>query len=263
MLCDSLLDLGRRLDQTAGRLVPSTAPKEPTDAAETPEVFFHRRGVLVVCKPPGWEVDSVTNDTDAICLSEFLRSRFRARTFPLLHAAAHGFGFVHRLDVASSGLVLVGSTFEGLFALQWQKSLYEISRHYQVVSYDIAAAAHRTVEAKVNVLGTKISRTLTEDNGQPAVSHFLTQCHLAGFPARELCYCILVIRIYTGRRHQIRAHTRLMGHPTACDGWYSPSAVTLRGVNQHGPTPSRQWVRTPRWDGVLPPPPKDLEGIIG
>ena len=36
---------------------------------------------------------------------------------PLLHCASYGFGFIHRLDVASSGLVLAATTFQGLLWL--------------------------------------------------------------------------------------------------------------------------------------------------
>mmetsp|Transcript_75556 Transcript_75556/g.171008 ORF Transcript_75556/g.171008 Transcript_75556/m.171008 type:complete len:230 (+) Transcript_75556:361-1050(+) len=227
-----------------------------------PKVVVSSPGMLVVVKPPGWEVDSVENESDAACMSTFLQRLFDRHKFPLLHAKKFGFGFVHRLDVASSGLVLVGTTFEGLFSLQWQKNIYVIAREYQVVSYDLQAAAMHTVDAGVNVSGTKASRTLTEDGGQPALSYFLTQVHCKGGGADEFRYCSLVIRILTGRRHQIRAHARAIGHPTACDSWYAPSAVRLTGADQSGPTVPRAWVRTPRWDGELPPPPPELEGQV-
>lgn len=235
---------------------------------ELPQVLRENRGVLVVMKPPGWEVDSVSNETDALCLSVFLQQHFNRATFPLLHTARFGFGFVHRLDVASSGLVLVGATFEALFALQWQKSLYEIQREYQVVSHDLApGGTPRLVDVLVSVpLGATRSshRTLTmEATGQPAVSHFLSQaqCVAKGL-ADAFPYSMIIIRIVTGRRHQIRAHSRSMGHPTACDGWYAPSSVVLSQAHIYGPPPTRAWVRTPRWDGELSPPPKELEGQV-
>lgn len=179
-----------------------------------------------------------------------------------MHSRASGFGFVHRLDVASSGLILVGKTFKGLFYLQWQKSLYEIEREYEVVSYDLEGRGLRIVNAKVSVSGKKASRTVTEDRGQPAISYFKAQAHLQGGPASNFRFSVLVIQIYTGRRHQIRAHARAVGHPTACDGWYAPSSVQLLGSERTGAAPQRAWVRTPRWDGDLPLPPKALEGQV-
>lgn len=44
----------------------------------------------------------------------------------LLYDFNYGFGFVHRLDVASSGLILAARTFDGLICLQWQKALCAI-----------------------------------------------------------------------------------------------------------------------------------------
>merc|ERR1719424_160428 len=98
-----------------------------------PEVVLACTGMLVVFKPPGWEVDTTGEETDACCLSGYLQQQFSSHERPLLHSEGNGFGFIHRLDVASSGLVLVGSTFKAFFALQWQKNIYEIDREYLVV----------------------------------------------------------------------------------------------------------------------------------
>lgn len=88
------------------------------------------------------------------------------------------------------------------------------------VSHGLERLLRRDIEAKVRVSGSKVSRTLTdEDGGQPAASHLLTPAHLRAAGALPLS--AIAIRIHTGRRHQIRAHTRLIGHPTASDGWYS------------------------------------------
>ncbi|CAE8603231.1 unnamed protein product [Polarella glacialis] len=249
---------------------PSTAPPDgqqqdtvPVTEGVLPEILISRPGMIVVHKPPGWEVDSVANDNDAKSLSLFLQEHFALEECPVLHSSSFGFGFVHRLDVASSGLVLVATTFQGLFSLQWQKNLYEISREYQVVSYHLEPLLRRTVDARVSARGIKVSRTLTEETGKPAASHLRTVAHLQGGAAPEFRYCIIVIRIHTGRRHQIRAHTRSIGHPTACDGWYAPSAVYITSTSdQSGAPPTRAWVRTPRWDGELTAPPKELEGQV-
>jgi len=227
-------------------------------------VVFSNRGMMVIQKPPGWEVDSVTNDTDALCLSKFLQQGFTKQTSPLLHDSSYGFGFIHRLDVASSGLVLIALTMEGLLALQWQKSLYLIGRDYVVVSYDLEVGGQRRcINAKVSVPRAKVSRTVTEDRGLPASSHVLTQAHLHGGElASGMRLSKLVIRIHTGRRHQIRAHTRLIGHPTACDGWYAPAAASLTRAVLYERVPTRAWVRTPRWEGELTAPPPELHDHV-
>eukprot|EP00746_Dinoflagellata_sp_MGD_P140875 gnl/MRDRNA2_/MRDRNA2_74067_c0_seq1.p2 gnl/MRDRNA2_/MRDRNA2_74067_c0~~gnl/MRDRNA2_/MRDRNA2_74067_c0_seq1.p2 ORF type:complete len:221 (+),score=21.52 gnl/MRDRNA2_/MRDRNA2_74067_c0_seq1:394-1056(+) len=216
---------------------------------EPPTVLIDSKGVAVLYKPPGWEVDVTAGGTcDGLNLSTFMQKRLPAAQFPLVHLPDFGFGFIHRLDVPSSGLVLVATTFEGLYGLQWQKNIYEINREYMVIGHNLAPANLEVVDVRVNVTGSKISRTLAEDQGRPAVTHLLVSNHFACPMAWEGArYCLMVLRIYTGRRHQIRAHTRWAGSPTAADGWYVPRELLIHGVDQTGPPPIRRWVKTPRW----------------
>eukprot|EP00747_Dinoflagellata_sp_TGD_P096560 gnl/TRDRNA2_/TRDRNA2_166878_c0_seq2.p1 gnl/TRDRNA2_/TRDRNA2_166878_c0~~gnl/TRDRNA2_/TRDRNA2_166878_c0_seq2.p1 ORF type:complete len:316 (-),score=27.08 gnl/TRDRNA2_/TRDRNA2_166878_c0_seq2:50-997(-) len=269
ILHETLLGIANKLDLRANRFAASHSPPQlmsvaRCDASEEPEILFHHKGMMVINKPQGWEVDVTSVSSDAICLSSFVQQTLPWTTFPVVHMSEFGKGFIHRLDVPSSGLVLVGTSFEGLYALQWQKNIYEISREYQVISHGVGSTMLYYVDARVNVTGAKASRTLTEESGQPAVSHFAVGAHLACRRIHEAEYCVIVVRIYTGRRHQIRAHTRHIGHPTATDGWYTPSSCILFAKDQTGPSPCRSWVRTPRWDGPLGPPPKQLrsEGVV-
>lgn len=41
-------------------------------------------------------------------------------------------------------------------------------------------------------------------------------------------FSLVAIRIRTGRRHQIRIHAAHLGHPTVCDGKYTPAATFAR-----------------------------------
>ncbi|CAE7227294.1 SRCAP, partial [Symbiodinium pilosum] len=50
--------------------------------------------------------------------------------YPLLFSEVHQYGIIHRLDVPSSGLILVGKTFGGYFTLRWQQDTYDLGRHY-------------------------------------------------------------------------------------------------------------------------------------
>jgi len=257
----ALVHRGEMMESLASGLQGSSTYTRGAEA-DKPKLLIRARGMLVLCKPPGWEVDSVANQSGAACLSEFLQDHFGQCDFPLLHSVGYGFGFVHRLDVASSGLVLVGSTFEGLFALQWQKSVYGIEREYLVVSHGLEVFGLRTVDVKVKILVGKVMRTQTGDVGLPAASYLRTIAQLLGSAVAGCRHSVIAIRIHTGRRHQIRAHTRAIGHPTACDGWYAPSATTLFSKGMFGPAPARAWVRTPRWDGELSAPPQELEGQV-
>ncbi|CAE6927214.1 unnamed protein product [Symbiodinium sp. CCMP2456] len=226
------------------------------DCITKPRVIIDGPGMLVALKPPGWEVDTTADQTEAHCLSWHLQAIRRREDCPVLHCASYGFGFIHRLDVASSGLVLAATTFEGLLWLQFQKAVNRIDREYIVLCYGLDPQPEHVIDADVTVRGwLKASRTLTEDAGLPAESRLRSIAHLR-HPAFGGLSAIS-IQIFTGRRHQIRAHTRWMRHPTVCDSWYSPSDVLLVERDMLGPAPMRAWVRTPRWDGELTAPPED------
>ena len=69
---------------------------------------------LVIGKPPGWEV---YGGMVARQLSEFLAGQRGRR--PILKDLEHGCGFIHRLDVPSSGLVLLVCIWRSVAFLLW------------------------------------------------------------------------------------------------------------------------------------------------
>lgn len=179
------------------------------------------RGIMVIFKPPGWEVDSSGSNT-SLALSTFVQERLPKETYPLAHTFGFGYGFLHRLDVPSSGLVLAGKNFEGLYWLRFQLNIYRLCREYMVICRGIGPPAI-DVDARVDVSTTRVQRTAVDDSGQPARTHIRVPAHLL----RGSGWCIVTVSIHTGRRHQIRAHTRHIGHPSAADPWYSPSACIV------------------------------------
>merc|ERR1719503_309496 len=85
----------------------------PLDYDE-PTVVLNIPGIVVIFKPAGWETDvydvekygvPLTQAARYYLLSTFLGKTFPEDEFPLCHSVEHGFGFVHRLDQMSSGLI--------------------------------------------------------------------------------------------------------------------------------------------------------------
>ena len=113
-----LLGVGSRLDDETHQM-PWT-PRQPT-------LLMRLRGISVVFKPPYWEVDAKGQlSGSGLYLSHYMTSCHPDSV--VLQTAVFEYGFVHRLDVPSSGLVLAGTTFKGLAALQWQMHTYSICR---------------------------------------------------------------------------------------------------------------------------------------
>lgn len=84
----------------------------------SPCILFEVEGVLVIHKPPGWEVD-VQCVTSAKTLSLWLtRTIWNTSSLQLHPEAVESIGFIHRLDAPCSGLLLVSWLAEACSCLQ-------------------------------------------------------------------------------------------------------------------------------------------------
>ena len=84
---------------------------------------------LAISKPPGWETH---DDSMPKQMRTWLKSLGR---WPILSDPDSDFGFLHRLDVPSSGLLLVAKTYEGYYDLQLQLRSGTLARHYVVLNH--------------------------------------------------------------------------------------------------------------------------------
>lgn len=191
--------------------------------AELPSITHHLPGMCLVLKPPGWEVDT-EGLHDIKHLSGFLQVALPADRQALAFRPDFEFGFIHRLDTPSSGLILTATDFEGYCCLEWQMYTYEISREYHVVGHGLAKVPQCEVVARIE----DVNVARVADNGRPAHSRirFLADIRrTVGGPS----YCIVGIRIFTGRRHQIRVHMQHFGCASVADGRYHPGPQIILG----------------------------------
>ena len=163
----------------------------------------------VVHKPPGWEVHDLH---EALQLSAWVRAQYLR--VPILRASHFDFGFLHRLDVPSSGLLLVAKSFEAFYDLQLQVALNQLGRAYLVLCHGwlpdrlVECTWQLRSEGQISVVGS----------GKP--------CRTSLHARRHLClnsgaFSLLNVTISTGRMHQIRSHLAHAGHPTVSDGKYT------------------------------------------
>eukprot|EP00746_Dinoflagellata_sp_MGD_P140216 gnl/MRDRNA2_/MRDRNA2_73500_c0_seq4.p1 gnl/MRDRNA2_/MRDRNA2_73500_c0~~gnl/MRDRNA2_/MRDRNA2_73500_c0_seq4.p1 ORF type:complete len:101 (+),score=15.45 gnl/MRDRNA2_/MRDRNA2_73500_c0_seq4:2-304(+) len=80
-------------------------------APDVPHVELDVGDMMVIYKPPFWEVDT-TDVGDAHCLSQYLQSLGSWPLKSLAFDVSHSYGFLHRLDTVSSGLILTAKTYE-------------------------------------------------------------------------------------------------------------------------------------------------------
>jgi 23S rRNA pseudouridine1911/1915/1917 synthase len=120
-------------------------------------------------------------------------------------------GIVHRLDVGTSGLMIVACTDEAFSALQAAMKLHAIDRRYLALVRGAPANDSFSVEAP---LGRRAARIIVDHvEGRPAATAFEVRERLART-------ALLEATPRTGRTHQIRVHLQAVGHPIVGDRGY-------------------------------------------
>ncbi|CAE7908544.1 ylyB, partial [Symbiodinium sp. KB8] len=196
------------LPERLQRLTKACFCTEKVDAAS----FSQGPDPVVLEKPAGWEVYGGHGQLQL--RDKLIRS---AGNYPIFHDATRDLGFIHRLDVPSSGLILAAKTYRTHSYLQLQLHTGVLLREYFVVSHGWLPPARRAISAALD----DDAETTRAGVGKAALTKLKVQvqCHLEGE-----AFTAVAVQLGTGRKHQIRSHLAHVGHPVVRDGRYSSSA---------------------------------------
>jgi len=206
-----------------------TEKQEPTIipiAVPDLEIAYDDDEIVVVDKPAGVAAHPSIGWEGPTVVGALAAAGFRVAT----SGAAERQGVVHRLDVGTSGLMVVAKTERAYTALKRAFKEREVDKIYHAVVQGHPDPLAGTIDAPIGRHATHSWKFAVTPEGKDSVTHYET---LEAFPGASL----LEIHLETGRTHQIRVHMAAHRHPCVGDPLYGadPTLSARLGL-------TRQWL---------------------
>ena len=219
-------------------------------------IVFEDDDIVVVDKPvgvaahpsPGWTGPTVVGGLAAVGV--------RTST----SGAAERQGIVHRLDVGTSGLMVVAKSEQAYTELKRAFKERTVTKIYHALVQGHPDPSTGTIDAPLGRHPKHDWKFAVIADGKPSVTHYET---LEAMPRASL----LEIHLETGRTHQIRVHMSAVRHPCVGDPLYGADPVLASKLGL-----TRQWLhamklgfhhpRTGQWFEVSSEYPDDLASSL-
>ncbi|MGI9196327.1 MAG: RluA family pseudouridine synthase [Candidatus Nanopelagicales bacterium] len=243
-----------------GQWLEVTLPEPPVvrepEPVEGMLIVHDDDDLVVVDKPvgvaahpsPGWDGPTVVGGLAA--------AGYRIST----SGAAERQGIVHRLDVGTTGLMVVAKSESAYRDLKEQFRDRTVDKTYRAIAQGHLDPLSGTIDAPIDRHPTADYRMAVVAQGKPSVTHYDT---LEAFPYASL----LEIDLETGRTHQIRVHMSAMRHPLVGDLTYGadPTLAERLGMSRPALHAARLALTHPatgeRLVWVSPDPPDFAEAL--
>ena len=221
---------------SAGSWLDVTVPAPPAPPSIVAEpvpgmlVVHDDEHLVVVDKPvgvaahpsPGWSGPTVVGGLAA--------AGYRIST----SGAAERQGVVHRLDVGTSGLMVVAKSERAYTVLKRAFRERTVDKTYHALVQGHPDPLRGTVDAPIDRHPTHDYRWAVVADGKPSVTHYDTlEAHRSA--------SLLEIDLETGRTHQIRVHLAALRHPCVGDLTYGADRTLSARLGL-----GRQWLHAVR-----------------
>ena len=209
---------------------PERAEVRPPELVAGLRIVYEDDDLVVVDKPvgvaahpsPGWEGPTVIGGLAA--------AGHRVST----SGAEERQGVVHRLDVGTSGLMVVARSERAYTVLKDAFRERTVDKRYHALVQGHPDPTTGTVDAPIDRHPTSAYKFAVVSGGRDSVTHYET---LEAFRHATL----LEVHLETGRTHQIRVHLSALKHPCVGDVTYGADPTLARRLGLQ-----RQWLHAMR-----------------
>lgn len=224
--------VGKSLKLAAGAVLEVVVPERRNplevveEAVEGLKILLDDDEFVVIDKPVGVAAHPSPGWVGPTVVGGLAGAGFRIST----SGASERAGIVHRLDVGTSGVMVVAKTEEAYTALKRAFKDRTVDKVYHAVVQGLPEPLAGTIDAPIGRHPGHDWRFAVIEDGRPSVTHYEV---LEAFGKASL----VEVHLETGRTHQIRVHFAALRHPCAGDLTYGadPRLAASLGL-------TRQWL---------------------
>lgn len=234
--------------------LPRLEPPRPDPTIEV-DVVYCDEDVIVVDKAAGLVVHPGAGHDSGTLVNGLL-----AR-FPEIADVGESFrpGIVHRLDMGTSGLMVVARNSTSHGALTDMIADHAVRRVYKALVWGDPEFDSMTIDAPIGRDARDVQRMTVVTTGKPARTHVEVE---ERFLEPETAF--VTCELETGRTHQIRVHLRAVGHPVVGDSAYGGAkpGITLARPFLHAERLEFDHPRSGEHLCFVSPLPEDLKRVL-
>lgn len=239
-------------------LLPAPAvPLEPkAEPVEGMDILYSDNDLIVVDKPVGVAAHPTVGWEGPTVIGGLAAAGFRIST----SGPPERKGIVHRLDVGTSGAMVVAASERGYTVLKQAFRDRTVLKTYHALVQGHPDPFSGTIEAPIGRHPSAGWRFAVTADGKAAVTHYET---IEAFREATL----LKVHLETGRTHQIRVHMSSLHHPCCGDPMYGSDPELAKRLGL-----IRQWLHAEtlgfhhpvggRWMEISSPYPDDLSAAL-
>jgi 23S rRNA pseudouridine1911/1915/1917 synthase len=193
-------------------------------------IVYEDDDLVVVDKPVGVAAHPSPGWTGPTVIGALAAAGYRVST----SGAAERQGIVHRLDVGTSGLMVVAKSELAYSGLKRAFKERTVDKVYHALAQGHPEPTSGTIDAPIGRHPTADYKFAVVADGRHSVTHYEV---IEMLPAASL----VEVHLETGRTHQIRVHFAALRHPLVGDLTYGADPVLASRVGL-----TRQWLHAVR-----------------
>ena len=228
------------------RLVADTWLEVSWESKQAPEIvpvvvadlgiIYDDDDFVVIDKPVGVAAHPSMGWSGPTVLGALAGAGFRVST----SGAPERAGIVHRLDVGTSGLMVVAKSERAYTELKRQFHDREVEKIYHAVVQGHPDPSAGTIDAPIGRHPGSAWKFAVTRDGKDSITHYKT---IEAFRSASL----LEVHLETGRTHQIRVHMAAQRHPCVGDTMYGADPLLSAKLGL-----GRQWLHAKKLEFTHP-----------